>query len=195
MVAIVFVIMFLGCNYTAFEDKNSQISDVLAESENVVDIIPTGMSLPNLHTIEDIIEGNPEFNAVEDILKTYGAFGYLRELKAVTLLLPVGNEFDLKTCKYLEAVYTTNGTKGIVDVFLSHAIDGRYDKATIISKTGAEGLKVTTLNKHSIIFLSDDNGLHLVSDSTVHSRIKIFNQFATNGIIHGIEHWLIPCYK
>ena len=60
----------MGCNCSAFKDKNDELVRTSSKRENVIKVIPTGMSLPNLHTIENVIKGNPEFEAVADILKT-----------------------------------------------------------------------------------------------------------------------------
>lgn len=195
IIIVAFIILFVSCTYTAFRDENNQPDIQSSKRENAAEIIPTGMSLPNLHTIENIITGNPEFDAVEDILKTYGALPYLRQLKTATLILPTGNGFNLETCKYFEVLFAKNGTKGIIEVLQAHTIEGRYDKATIVYKNNAEQLRVTSLNNKTITFLSDVDGVYVVSDSVVRSKIKIFNQMATNGIVHGIEHWLLPSCK
>lgn len=48
-----------------------------------------------------------------------------------------------------------------------------------------------SLHKESITFLSDFDGFYVISDNAARAKIKIFNQMATNGIVHGIEHWLL----
>lgn len=186
------ILMVTGCNYTAFDNTNDKLIRPSLERGNAIEVIPTGMSLPNLHTIEDIIIGNPEFGAAADILNTYDAVSYLKQFKAVTLIIPMGREFDVQTCKYFETIFQKNGTKGIVAVLLSHTIDGRYDKASIISKTNPGELKVMSLNKETIMFSTDFDRFYVVSDKATRAEIKIFNQMATNGIVHGIEHWLLP---
>lgn len=189
---IVLIFMAGGCNYSRINERNSELSKVSSQIENTVEIIPTDMSLPYLHTIEDIVIGNPEFDAVEDILKTYGALPYLRQLQAVTLVIPAGSEFDLKTCEHFEALFIESGSTGIVDFFRAHVIDGRYDTADIMSEIGLSGkFKVKSLNKETLTFSSDLNVLNVVSNYDVKSKIKILDQMAINGIVHGIEHWLV----
>lgn len=188
---VAFIPFFVSCSYTAFKDKTNQPGKPSSKRGNTAEIIPTGMSLPHLHTLEDIILGNPEFDAAEDLFKTYGALPYLKQLKTVTLIIPTGSSFSLETCNYFETLFASHGTKGIVEVLQAHTIDGRYDRATLTS----EQLKVTSLNNKTTIFLSEVDGVYVVSDSVARSKIKIFNQMATNGVLHGIEHWLLPIYK
>ena len=194
-IVLVSILMVTGCNYNAFDNTNDKLLRPSSEPANTIAVIPTGMSLPNLHTMEDIIIGNPEFGAVADILKTYDAVSYLKQFKAVTLFIPTGREFDIKTCKYFEALFLKSGTKGIVDALLSHAIDGRYDKASIVSKTNIKKFKVMSLHKETIMFSTDPDGFYIISNSSARAKIKIFNQMATNGIVHGIEHWLLPSHN
>lgn len=192
IVGIASVLLLTACNYSGFQDNNSGLDSGATGSVETFKVIPTGMALPELHSMEDIIIGNPEFDAYEDILKNYGALPYLKNLKDVTLIVPVGSEFDLQTCKYFDALFTKSGTKGIVNVLLTHAIAGRLDKATLISKTSSGDLKAVSLNKELITFSNDTDGFYVVSENAVRSKIKIFNQMASNGIVHGIENWLLP---
>lgn len=191
IVAIASLLLLTACNYSAFQDNSSGLDSGATGNVETFKVIPTGMALPQLHTIEDIIKGNPEFDAFEDILKNYGALPYLKNFKDVTLIVPVGSEFDLQTCKYFDTLFTKSGTKGIVNVLLTHAIAGRLDKATLVSKTSSGDLKAVSLNKELITFSNDTDGLYVVSENAVRSKIKVFNQVAGNGIVHGIENWLL----
>ena len=46
-----------------------------------------------------------------------------------------------------------------------------------------------------ITFSSDLDEFYVVSNKDMNAKIKIFDHFAINGVVHGIEHWLVPIQK
>lgn len=197
-VVITLILVFTGCNYSGFRKDEPQQERISLPTVAEAEIIPTDKSSAFLHSVQDIILGNPEFDAVEDILKTYGVLPYLRQPKAFTLFIPRGSRFDRETCEYFNALFLEAGTQGIVDVFYAHAIDGRYDTAEIMSEMGSMSsntFNILSLDEEMLTLSVDLDGVYTISNKGVEARISIFDQMATNGIVHGIDHWLVPIGK
>lgn len=189
--ALTLLLMVVSCRYSGF---NREDTPVMMPQPKGTDThyIPTNGALPFLHSLKDIVLGNPEYGAVADMLNSYGALPYLDQLKDITLLLPVARTFDDGTCAQIEDIYTQGGTQGIILLLKEHSAMGRYDSARLLSRTANKEFEVGTAANAPIIFSYREDAFYVARAKASEAMIIMPDQRGTNGVLHGITQWLIP---
>lgn len=189
--ALALLFLAVSCSYSGF---NREEGEQMMPPQLVGDTpyIPTNGALPFLHSLGDIVLGNPEYGAVAAMLRKYGALPYLEQLKDVTLLLPVGREFDARTNAQLEEIYAQQGPQGIIMLLQEHSAVGRYDSARLMSRTANRAFEVSTLAQTFLTFSFNEDAFQVVHPKAQGATITMPDQRGTNGVLHGITHWLLP---
>ena len=192
-IILLFSLSTIACTYSLRERNERENAANLQKVVIGKPTIPTNMQLPGLHTIEDIVLRNPDFGGVKRSLQEQGATGYLKELGTVTLLLPVGAELDSGTLEFLEEELKNKGNEALLDILREHSLERRIGRAELVTWTANKGgFALCTLTGDSLRFGMESEQLYVETKDGLRSRIVIMDQRARDGVIHGIDHWLLP---
>lgn len=198
LLTLVLLIVATFSVYEYYDSDNDDI-DLFVQPNGLGDgmpTIPTDLEVPELHTIKDIVLGNPNFEGIENLLLKYGALSYLDELEAVTLFLPVGERFDRTTTNFIHNEYLRKGPNGIIELLNGHISENAYSEAGFVTGLGKAGhFVLKTLNGDSLVLTSAKGNFKLSSEQNRQSKFLIMDQVAVNGVIFGIDNWLIPSDK
>lgn len=148
----------------------------------------------NRSTIKATISNNTEFDNFVITLKSVGMYVGLDELNEATIFIPTNKAFDELRDNYLAELKTPNKESRMSEILNYHIVPQEYDKSTLISTIRLnEGvLRLKTVHG-GYLALSEQNNKLVITDEMGHvSNMNVADIEASNGVIHVIDHVLMP---
>lgn len=191
-IAYLLVLLLLSSVSCKNSSKNKDQTPV---ANKPLDEIAPDATFYDIKTIFDVIESDPNYNSVMKLANIAVMIDTLKTLRDVTLFAPTNAAINrLPDEKYAELKLPQNLNK-LQEILKYHIVQGERDIATIVSTLKAKEtpLRLKTLQGAYISLTIDANDNILITDENSNTTAIIEPDIeASNGVIHGISHLLIP---
>jgi transforming growth factor-beta-induced protein len=144
---------------------------------------------PTGNTIVDIASANDDFSILVDAVVFAGLADDLSGRRQFTVFAPTNDAFaslleDLGISA--EELFVDENRSLVRDILLYHVAPGKRAAESVITSD-----RIRTISK-SFIFVQEENGDFFVGNDNGYARIIATDIFASNGVIHVIDHVMLP---
>ncbi len=145
-------------------------------------------------TLKATISNNTDFDSFVKALKSANMYIGLDELEEATIFIPTNVAFDELRDSYLAELKTPNKEKQMTEILNYHIVPEEYDKSTLLSTIRLnEGvLRLKTLQGGYLAMNVQNNQLVITDEMGHVSKVSIADIEASNGVIHEVDHILMP---
>lgn len=147
---------------------------------------------------KDIIENATNSKDHTTLVAAVNAAGIVERLKGAgpfTVFAPLNSGFDALPAGTVDALLKPENKTRLANILNYHVVAGAMTSGDIAAKAKAShGTLVLNTIAGGMIVLEPDghDGWHVVDEHGEKARITIANLFQSNGVIHVIDHVLMP---
>jgi uncharacterized surface protein with fasciclin (FAS1) repeats len=149
---------------------------------------------PSKNIVENAVNSKAHTTLVAAV-KAAGLVGTLASKGPFTVFAPVNAAFDALPAGTVDTLLKPENKDKLTGILTYHVVAGAMSAGEIASKANATGgkLELTTVAGGKIWLMSDGKGgWDVVDENGGKAHITIANVFQSNGVIHVIDHVLMP---
>jgi uncharacterized surface protein with fasciclin (FAS1) repeats len=174
-------------------EANVSKADILATNGVVHELdavlIPKNFTAPQCGkgTIAETAVGNQDLQTLVAALSAADLVATFNGTNVYTVFAPTDEAFAALGNETIDCLLDKKNVDALTQVLTYHVVAG-YDLASDITN----GLKVPTLEKEKLTFVIKGEQVMIDTTSNGNATVVIPDVFATNGVVHVIDHVLIP---
>ena len=111
-----------------------------------------------------------------------------------TVFAPTNEAFNMLPVGTVDLLVKPENKKTLTNILTSHVVSGRYSGADLMRmvKDGNGMASLTTVSGHKLMVTRQGDTLLVKDENGGMAMVSIANVFQSNGVIHVVDHVLIP---
>ena len=148
---------------------------------------------PSKNIVENAVNSKDHTTLVAAV-KAAGLVETLSGPGPFTVFAPTNEAFNMLPAGTVDLLVLPQNHKTLTNILTSHVVSGRYSGADLMRmiKDGNGTATLTTVSGHKLMLSASDDTILVKDENGGTAMVTISNVFQSNGVIHVVDHVLIP---